>query len=355
MRSRVFVARLILLVVSTTGVVVAVEIALRIHAWSTDPARADDSERLEASRRAEVPTRAETASLLGLVQPSSHPSIIYELNPNLAGSFLQRPVRTNAHGMRDRGFRFEKPPGTHRVVGLGDSVMFGWGVAAEESYMGILADELQTRQSAVEVLNFAVPGYNTVMEVATFRAKALAFDPDVVLLHVIRNDMDLPRFLLQPRRVWGFDRWYLVDLIRGAAPRGMEGYWLEPHDLEGLSHEDRQRVDERYRFLVGEEAFKGALADLASDCRPRGIEVLVIVPSCQGEMWSVVCGAARELGFSVLELGPHLGRYLAENNLPNNRETWIRTFWLSHSDPHPNPLSHEIYGEAILDWLDTRL
>jgi hypothetical protein len=68
-------------------------------------------------------------------------------------------------------------------------------------------------------------------------------------------------------------------------------------------------------------------------------------------MWSVVCAAAVEFGFPVLELRPHLGRYLADHGLPNNRETWIRTFWLSPTDPHPNPLSHEIYAEAILDKL----
>ena len=34
---------------------------------------------------------------------------------------------------------------------------------------------------------------------------------------------------------------------------------------------------------------------------------------------------------------------------------WIRTFWLSQSDPHPNPLAHRIHAEAILEWLDTHL
>ncbi len=246
----------------------------------------------------------------------------------------------------------DKPPGTRRVVGIGDSVMFGWGVETEESYMGILDDKLRRWTPSIQVLNLATPGYNTVMEVARLVNKGLMFDPDLILVHVVNNDFDLPRFLLEPRNVWSLDRCYLVDLIRGASDAGDEGRWLQPRDLPDLSDDERQRVSDRFRFLVGEEAFAGALADLGAICEDRGIQALVIVQSCKGDMWSEVCRIADKHGIPILRTGPILSKYLVKSEQPNNREGWIKTFWLSRSDPHPNSLAHRLYAKAILEWLN---
>jgi lysophospholipase L1-like esterase len=350
MRVRGVVPRLALASISTLLALLVGEIGLRLHARATDPARVDASEALEASRRASLPTDAETAGLLGLVRPSANRSVIFELKPELDGSFLGRPVRTNSRGMRGPDVEVRKPPGTLRIVGLGDSVMFGWGVAEGESYMGLLAEALDGGDPPVEVLNFAVPGYNTAMQVATFRSKVLTFEPDLVLLHVVNNDFDLPRFLLEPHDVWATDRSFLLDRIRGVS-RGSEGRWLQPTDFQRLDDEDRQRVRTRYRHLVGVDAFRNAVARLARRCGERDIPVLVIVTSCAGEMWSVVCAAATEHDFTILDMGERLSRYLVENGLENTRQGWIDTFWLSPDDPHPNALAHSIHAEAVLDEL----
>jgi hypothetical protein len=335
---------------STAAVLAMVEVALRLHSRATGPVRAGVDAALEESRRRDLPSDPETASLLGLVRPSSNPSVVYELKPGLDGSFLGCPVRTNRFGMRGPEIEREKPPGTRRVMGLGDSVMFGWGVAEEESYLGILDAELRRRREPIEVLNLAAPGTNTAMQIADFVDRGVAFEPDLVILHVVNNDLDPPRFLLEPRPVWGLDRLFLLDLVRGAADAG--GRWIQPRDFDSLDDEERERLDERYGHLVGERAFKEALATLASISVERGFDVVVVVPRCGREMWSMVCGVAADHGFAVIEIAPRLGRYLVEQGLPNDRDGWIETFWLSRSDPHPNALSHRIHAETILEWID---
>ena len=52
-------------------------------------------------------------------------------------------------------------------------------------------------QKTWEIINTGVPGYNTVMEVATMRAKGLALEPDIVILNVVTNDLNLPTRLLK--------------------------------------------------------------------------------------------------------------------------------------------------------------
>jgi lysophospholipase L1-like esterase len=285
---------------------------------------------------------------LGLVRPSSTPDVVFELKPNLDGVFLGKPMMTNSHGMRGPEVAGAKTPGTRRIIGLGDSVMFGWGVAYDNSYLGILASELGSLHAPVEVCNFAVPGYNTAMQVAAFESKALEFDPDLVLLHVVNNDFDLPRFLLEPRRVWALDRCYLYDLVRRASQGEREGAWLQPKDLDGLDPARRQKVQERYRHLVGPEAFLNAIRKLADLCGSRGIPVLVIVRNCSGEMWSLVCETATGHGFELLALNPIFARHLAELRPDPTRKAWIETFWLAPNDPHPNELGHSLIAEAIM-------
>ena len=51
------------------------------------------------------------------------------------GRFLDAVV-INSLGMRDREGCPQKGPETFRVVGLGDSLMFGWGVRQEETFLG---------------------------------------------------------------------------------------------------------------------------------------------------------------------------------------------------------------------------
>ena len=68
-----------------------------------------------------------------MVQPSHDPDIPYEMKPNLNGSFLQQPMQTNAQGFRGPQLSVAKPPGVVRIVGLGDSVMLGWGVSYDDT------------------------------------------------------------------------------------------------------------------------------------------------------------------------------------------------------------------------------
>lgn len=91
----------------------------------------------------------------------------------------------NSVGIRDREYTLEKPEGVFRIVVLGDSVAYGSGVAAEESF----PEQLEGMFSGgVEVLNFALPGYSSFDEYVALRDQALAYDPDLVLVAYVLND-----------------------------------------------------------------------------------------------------------------------------------------------------------------------
>ncbi len=118
--------------------------------------------------------------------------------------------RANSLGFRDREHPRAKPPGTYRILVLGDSIAAGHRIErTADVFPAQLEAELRRRGLPAEVLNFAVSGYNTEQEVETLRDKGLAFAPDLVLVAYCLNDRqkevvgDVVRTLLEEQRQGG--------------------------------------------------------------------------------------------------------------------------------------------------------
>jgi GDSL-like Lipase/Acylhydrolase family len=99
------------------------------------------------------------------------------------------PVRLDALGLRSPEIG-PRRPGELRVLCLGDSITFGYGVAAEETWPDVLRERLAERLGRPVVSgNAAVPGYGTVEQARCLRRIGPAFDPDVVLATIyLGND-----------------------------------------------------------------------------------------------------------------------------------------------------------------------
>ena len=98
-----------------------------------------------------------------LHQRSTLPGLSYELAPDKWKRSHGTVIRTNHHGMREREIPMEKPASVVRVVALGDSYTFGFGVRAHLAYPRRLEDLLNQRSPGrrFQVLNFGVGGYST--------------------------------------------------------------------------------------------------------------------------------------------------------------------------------------------------
>jgi hypothetical protein len=82
-----------------------------------------------------------------------------------------------------------KPPGTYRVACLGDSVGGDCLLPTENACAALEGVLREARGGApVEVLNFSVPGYNTMQEARALELKALPFEPDAVVVLYVLND-----------------------------------------------------------------------------------------------------------------------------------------------------------------------
>lgn len=76
-----------------------------------------------------------------------------------------------------------------KIVGLGDSIMYGVSQSKDDTYLEQTRRMLATRSKrSVEILNLAVPGYNTMQEHARFKEVGEQIKPDLVLVHYWEDD-----------------------------------------------------------------------------------------------------------------------------------------------------------------------
>lgn len=123
---------------------------------------------------------------------------LYRHRPDLDLDLGSYRLRTNALGFRGPAVARDKPPDTFRVLLLGDSVAYGWGVDDEVTFARRLEREWNAAAPArrLEVINTGHPMYDTVQEEATLR-ECLPLQPDLVLLVYVVNDVEPTRDLIE--------------------------------------------------------------------------------------------------------------------------------------------------------------
>jgi len=209
--------RLLVTLATTVVALLVVEVGFRVRAYKRNAEVLD-----VAFQRSTNPEPGAPADLIDIIRPSPHQRIVYELKANLDRAYFKRhPVSTNSMGFRSKEYPAEKSANTVVVFGLGDSLMFGHGVPDGQDCMAHLDEELNRRFPEKEwrVYNSGVPGYNTVMEVATLRAKGLPLEPDVVVLNIVGNDLVLPQYMRSEEDVFDLGKSFFVDYIRDSFGR----------------------------------------------------------------------------------------------------------------------------------------
>jgi lysophospholipase L1-like esterase len=134
-------------------------------------------------------TGADGLARIATFRKSKNDLLVYEPIPNARSRYSRVPNSINSHGMRDREYSLEKPGGSFRIVALGDSIIYGFGVRIEDTLAKKLEQKLNRAfDTNFEVLNFGIPGYSTQQETELYRTRARRFDPDLVLLGYDLND-----------------------------------------------------------------------------------------------------------------------------------------------------------------------
>jgi hypothetical protein len=133
----------------------------------------------------EIPLRMAGYGRLEIYEPDT--SLYWRLKPNQVGltKVDRKPFHINAHGTRGPDFQPDKPANTVRIVSLGDSRTFGWGLSDRETYSAVLERLLQRQAGStrrVEVINAGVNAWSPSQMEAYFRHEGVTYRPDFVVI-----------------------------------------------------------------------------------------------------------------------------------------------------------------------------
>ncbi len=115
----------------------------------------------------------------------------FEMVPNQIAFTAAARATINAHGFRGPELRSGSNASRLRILCLGDSITFGYGVGDDEPFPRQL-EHLFRKASPhrdVEVINAGVQRYFTYQEIDFLRTKGLQLRPDIVVLVVYSNDL----------------------------------------------------------------------------------------------------------------------------------------------------------------------
>lgn len=292
------------------------------------------------------------ARLGHMIRLARNPRIIYELKPGLSVWYEGAKVTTNVWGFRGIAHPLEAGDDVFRIVGIGDSFMFGQGVADEETYLAVLEARINAVFPAhtLQIINTAVPGYNTVMEIETLREKGLRLRPDLVILDIVGNDLELPNFIRRKVSVLSLDRFFLADFIDRRL--GRRGPLIRELDRFGLMSTKARTIDTvppEYADMVGWDAFAAAMRELKQLAQSHHFRVVsvLLAPKKDGFKQRAL-QFSEELGFRVLWVGEAYLKYLEDHQM---NDYFGSPLALGPDDGHPSPLGHRIAAETLLDFM----
>ena len=221
--------------------------------------------------------------------------IQYKLKPNISidatNPFNEIELRrgttfridSNSSGFRTQEFR-PKDPDVIRIVTLGDSSTFGWGVDAEYTYQQLLETRLHADGVPAEVLNLGISGHTTRHGLGVFERYVRGLEPDRLIISYGANDARL--VLQSAEEILALDdtwlgtarttllRFETFKLLRrwilGAYDPFMAHGSDEPKDAPRalVASVPRDVYIEHLRYLIGEARATGAETVLLAMCAP---------------------------------------------------------------------------------------
>ena len=270
-------------------------------------------------------------------QKSDNPKIGHVHKPNAKAHLMGTDVAINSDGFRDDEYAPERNE-NFRIVVLGDSLTFGWGVEKDEAFE-VLLEEMLSEKRPTEMINMGHGNYNTEQQVNVFKEKGLKYNPDKVLVFYFINDAEVTP--VRSKWLWVSrlrSVTFLWSRFRGLLTRASPGQTFESF-YNDLYADDQP----------GFQAMEAAFLELRGITEERGIELQVIMlPELHNlvdypftAVYDKVASFLRENDIDYTDLTDSFRGYEDAEGL-----------WVAPDDAHPNALAHRMIAEYSRDFIE---
>ena len=97
-------------------------------------------------------------------------------------------VKINSKGLRDSEYDYAKAKKVYRILLLGDSYPFGWGVSGDKTFPKMIETRLNEngrhprQYSKIEVINAGIGDYTLEQQLYFYLIEGSRYDPDMIVL-----------------------------------------------------------------------------------------------------------------------------------------------------------------------------
>ncbi len=285
-------------------------------------------------------------------QDFSHNQVYWTADPNqesvayphkeTGGSFL---VSTDEHGLRVPRHPQEKADGMHRVMTLGCSTTFGWGVDDAQSYPARLESRLVAKgHGDWEVINGGQPGYTSFQGLWLWDRTLHAFEPDVVLIGYVVQDARKAAYTDKSQAILQGDTTFLQQhfLYNSKVYLGMRSLIGEVQ----VRAKERPEGDQGGVYRVPPADYVENLRALVKRVRAVGAEPVLFGYPLEREGYTeehraIMAAAATELGVRHFDPQPRM-----------EEASRRQTLYFEKDRGHANAQGNNLIAKWVLEYLE---
>ena len=179
------------------------------------------------------------------------------------------PVSTNSHGLRAEELRPREGDAPLRILTLGDSTTFGWGVADDETYAAYLEQRIRQAYPGrdVQVINGGQPGYTCHQGLYLLKRTQLVPQMDILLFTYLLNDARETDRSDREREEDPEGSAAVAEIQSGVLHRVRMYLWLRNGIHKGQRYYDENLRKSRFGFWAAKNQLAGTLRVPVDDYR----------------------------------------------------------------------------------------
>jgi len=278
---------------------------------------------------------------------------------------LRIVIESNGEGFRTRNLSKTKGPGVFRILFLGDSTTFGWGVEKGERFSDLLEKRLNDAGTGLryEIVNLGLPGYSSYHGRIVLDRYGLDYSPDMIILSFGANDSrEVPKIVKRmiQRPTWKEKAALTLSDLKTV--RLLQKLLIgRRNPMERIR---AMRTAEGSAPFVTLDEFRENLKAIIDAGRRKGIESVILPLCCPLDYLAAQSALAKRENVRVIDgtfllldavqaiqqgqREPALARHYEElygTDLLRSR----RLLYVTNDTCHPNILGHRIIADALFD------
>ena len=257
--------------------------------------------------------------------------LIWRQKKHLNTIFQDKNVVTNSLGLRNDEILRKKQPDLLRIICLGGSSTFGWGVDVKDTYPVYLQNLLNKRLSSnkVEVINAGQIGYTSYQGKLFLEKYLLDYNPDILTVSYVLNDIDKVRFFknkklsdsqveISEKHINIVER-YIIDKRIYFLAKRFVSFIIKKNKKIAASIIRNQYENSRIR--VSAEEYRDNLNQITFFCKKKNIKLIFIVMPIN---LALPCSYSQEQGIFLSEEYYNKAKKFEQEKDYNNAELFYK-------------------------------